>query len=88
MLLLCAIGLATIAGFFGRSHWRLELLGHFRVQYFWLLAMAAVVLLTARRKLAATIATALAVANLFLIAPLYLGRITWVARRLGSSCCR
>ena len=73
MLVLVTAGLATIAGFFGRSHWRLELLGHFRVQYFWALVLAGLALWTAKRRFAGAVAGVLALANLVLIAPLYFG---------------
>jgi len=72
-LALVLAGIATIAGFFGRSHWRLELLGHFRVQYFWALTTACALLLLIRRWFAGSIAAILAIINLSLIAPLYFG---------------
>ncbi len=51
----------------------MELLGHFRVQYFWALAAAATALLLARRWVAGGLAVVLALANLSLVAPLYFG---------------
>jgi endonuclease/exonuclease/phosphatase (EEP) superfamily protein YafD len=73
ILILAGMGSATIAGFFGRSHWRLELLGHFRVQYFWGLTLAAATLLLARRWFLGASGVLLAAVNLGLIAPLYFG---------------
>jgi endonuclease/exonuclease/phosphatase (EEP) superfamily protein YafD len=72
-LTLILAGIATIAGFFGRSHWRMELLGHFRVQYFWALTAAGAVLLLKRRRFRGILAGLLAIVNLSLIAPLYFG---------------
>lgn len=66
-------GIATVAGFFGRDHWRLELLCHFRVQYFLSLATSGGILLLARRWILAAFAVGLAVVNFALIAPLYVG---------------
>ncbi len=73
MVALVLAGFATIGGFLGRDHWRLELLGHFRVQYFWMLAAASATLLLARRWLSGTVAGLLALVNLSLVAPLYFG---------------
>lgn len=73
ILVLLLAGLATLGGFLGRSHWRLELLGHFRVQYFWALAASCAVLLCARRWITASLAGVLTLVNLSLIAPYYFG---------------
>lgn len=66
-------GVCTLLGFGGRSIWRLEQLSHFRVQYFWCLAIATAWLGARRRSWPAIAGAALAVANLALIAPLYFG---------------
>ncbi len=73
ILVLVFAGAATLAGFNGRQSWRFELFCHFRVQYFWALAMSAGVLLLLRRWIWATAAVALAAANLAVIVPLYFG---------------
>jgi endonuclease/exonuclease/phosphatase (EEP) superfamily protein YafD len=73
-LLIAAIaGAGTLAGFAALHDWRLELASHFRVQYFWALAVSAGVLLYLRWRIAALSAAALAATNLALIAPLYFG---------------
>lgn len=69
-------GACTLLAFAARGHWRLELMSHFRVQYFWMLALAAVLLAFARRPRLAWIAAALSAMNLALIVPLYLGPAT------------
>jgi endonuclease/exonuclease/phosphatase (EEP) superfamily protein YafD len=63
--------LLTLGGFFARYSWRLEQLCHFRVQYFWLLAAAAVVLFVAQRRLLGLAGFAAAIVNGALIAPIY-----------------
>ena len=69
----CAGVSLTIAGFFGHWGYYWELTCHFRVQYFWLTAAGALVLLLSRRfRRAAAVAT-FAAANLALIVPLYFG---------------
>ena len=73
ILALLFAGAATVAGFNGRQSWRFELLCHFRVQYFWALAISAGVLLMLRRWIWAMAALALAAANLAVIVPLYMG---------------
>ena len=67
------VGTATLAAFFGRRGWRWELLTHFRVQYFWALTLAAVVLAALRHRRLALVPLALAAVNLALIVPLYFG---------------
>jgi len=67
--------LATAGGFLGRWFWRLELLCHPRVQYFWCLALAAAVMLAARRWRMGAAAALGAIVNLALVAPVY-----WPAR--------
>ena len=63
--------LFTLGGFCARYSWRLEQLCHFRVQYFWLLAAAAVVLFVGERRRLALAAVAGAVVNGVLIVPIY-----------------
>jgi endonuclease/exonuclease/phosphatase (EEP) superfamily protein YafD len=66
-------GTCTLLAFAARGHWRLELMSHFRAQYFWMLSSAALVLALARRRRPAWIGAALAAVNLALIVPLYFG---------------
>jgi endonuclease/exonuclease/phosphatase (EEP) superfamily protein YafD len=66
-------GTCTVLAFAARGHWRCELMSHFRAQYFWMLALAALLLAGARRPRSATLAAALATVNLVLIVPLYFG---------------
>ena len=70
------IGACTLLAFAARGHWRLELMSHFRAQYFWMLALAAILLAVARRPRPAWIAAALSAVNLVLIVPLYFGPAT------------
>ena len=67
------VGAATLLGFLARYGWSLELLSHFRVQYFWLLAGCGCALITLRRGKLATCGLVLALVNLVLIVPLYFG---------------
>jgi endonuclease/exonuclease/phosphatase (EEP) superfamily protein YafD len=69
-------GACTLLAFAARGHWRLELMSHFRAQYFWTLALAAVLLAFARLRRLAWIAVALSTVNLVLIVPLYFGPAT------------
>ncbi len=64
--------LFTFAGFAARYWWRLEQLCHFRVQYFWLLANAAAVMLLGGRRRLAALAGIAAVVNLATILPIYI----------------
>ncbi len=66
-------GPCTLLAFAARGHWRFELMSHFRAQYFWMLALAALLFAVARRPRLAAIAAALATVNLVLIVPLYFG---------------
>jgi endonuclease/exonuclease/phosphatase (EEP) superfamily protein YafD len=68
-----AAGGGTLAAFAAWHSWRLELASHFRVQYFWALVGAALVLALLRCKKLALSAAGLAAVNLVLIVPLYLG---------------
>ena len=63
--------LLTVAGFAARIHWRCEQVCHFRVQYFWLLVMAGLVLALAKRPRLATAAGALAIVNAIVVASVY-----------------
>ena len=64
--------LFTLGGFFARYSWRLDQMCHFRLQYFWLLAAAAVVLFVGRRRRLGLAAVAGAVVNGVLVVPIYL----------------
>jgi endonuclease/exonuclease/phosphatase (EEP) superfamily protein YafD len=68
-----ALGLAALAGFAGRWSWACELLGHFRIQYFWGLLAAAVALAVARYYCRAAAVGALVLLNAGLIVPFYFG---------------
>lgn len=68
-------GIATIAGFFGRLWWALDLFSHFRVQYAILLFLIAGTLLVLRRVPTASVFLGLAFVNLALLLPLYLGKV-------------
>ncbi len=76
LLLLAILGVAglTLAGFFARLWWLFELASHFRVQYFLILAGCALVFLAGRRTEAAALAGGVALVNLALILPAYLGQ--------------
>jgi len=63
--------LLTLAGFAARVNWRCEQMCHFRVQYFWLLMVAGVVLSLAKRPRLAIAAGALAIVNAILVANVY-----------------
>lgn len=69
----CTVGaaIASQAGFAGRIWWFLDLASHFRVQYFWALAVAAVTLACCRHWRRAAVAAVFALLNLALVAPLY-----------------
>ena len=66
-------GACTLLGFAARHHWRLELISHFRVQYFWVLAVAVGVLAARRRFRTAMVGAVFALVNFVLIVPLYFG---------------
>jgi endonuclease/exonuclease/phosphatase (EEP) superfamily protein YafD len=70
-VLVASIG--TVAGFFGRLWWVLELASHFRVQYFIFFAGAFFIALPLGRWSQAGVSGVLSVVNLTLIVPLYLG---------------
>jgi endonuclease/exonuclease/phosphatase (EEP) superfamily protein YafD len=61
----------TFAAFAARHHWRLEQACHFRVQYFWCLLLAAVVLWAAKRPRIATLALLASLTNFVVIVPIY-----------------
>ncbi len=62
----------TLGGFIGKWCWIGEVASHFRVQYFFLLALAACVLLIGRHYYHAAFVASLAVINLWCIVSLYL----------------
>lgn len=66
-------GGATLASFAARRWWLCELATHFRVQYFWLLALAAFALAVTRARKLALAAAVLAALNGVEIVPLYFG---------------
>lgn len=78
--IILAAGAGTLVGFAARHDWRLELACHFRVQYWWALVAAFLLLAWTRHALLALVALALAATNLVLIVPLYFGQ----APRAGS----
>jgi endonuclease/exonuclease/phosphatase (EEP) superfamily protein YafD len=61
----------TLAGFAARFWWRFEQACHFRVQYFWLLLFAALVLWAARRPRLAGFSLFAALLNALTIVPIY-----------------
>lgn len=63
--------LLTIASFFARHWWRAEQFCHFRLQYGWLLALAAVALLLTREKRFAALAAIGAAVNFGFVLPIY-----------------
>ena len=65
--------ICTVAGFFGRAWWPLELTCHFRPQYFVFLACAAAVLVIRRKRRAGMVVALFACVNLFELLPLYVG---------------
>jgi len=68
-----ALCLPPLVGFLGRAWWRFELLCHFRVQYFLVLALLSLVLVWRKRFTSALIVGIVALVNLALILPLYFG---------------
>lgn len=73
VMLLLAASLTTLAAFAARLDWRLELLCHFRVQYFWGLTLATVMFVACRHWRLAAAGALMASVNLALIVPLYWG---------------
>src|SRR4051794_19022766 len=61
----------TLCGFGAKWWWRFELACHFRVHYFWLLALASTVLWAARRRQLAVVGAIAACVNLMAILPIY-----------------
>ena len=64
---------STVLGFLGGLWWLLDLLSHFRVQYFLGLAVVSLLLMFLKRRKASLCFAAFAVVNLCTIVPLYLG---------------
>jgi endonuclease/exonuclease/phosphatase (EEP) superfamily protein YafD len=60
-----------VAAYLDRLWWVFELLAHFRVQYFVILSLMALVLTLMRRHRSALVCGAFAASNLFLVTPLY-----------------
>lgn len=63
--------LVTVLGFFARSWWRAEQVCHFRLQYGWLLVIAAAILVFTQQRKFALAAAVGAVVNLALVLPIY-----------------
>jgi endonuclease/exonuclease/phosphatase (EEP) superfamily protein YafD len=66
-----AVSALAILGFAGRLWWGFDLFSHFRVQYFVILAVSALVYLLGKQYIASGIAAGLSVINLALVVPLY-----------------
>lgn len=64
--------LLTVVGFFARQSFRVEQICHFRLQYAWLLLIAAVVLFVARKRGFAVAAIIGCVVNFAFVVPIYL----------------
>ena len=64
----------TVAGFFGGAWWVVELTCHFRMQYFWILLVAALAFLLRRRRRAAVAIAVFAFVNLCELLPAYVPR--------------
>lgn len=75
LLRLSAIGtaIATGVGFAGDSFWALDLFSHFRVQYFLVAFVSALLLFVLERKKLSYLCAIVALANLAVIVPLYPG---------------
>ena len=70
LLLATFIGIfATLAGFFGRKAWILDLFSHFRLQYFLALGICSLLFLPGAHYLAALVSGSTALVNLALILP-------------------
>jgi endonuclease/exonuclease/phosphatase (EEP) superfamily protein YafD len=63
----------TLLAFMGKFSWQLDLLSHFRVQYFWGLVIIALILLAGNRYLTATVCAVFAVINMAILLPFYFG---------------
>ena len=61
----------TLAGFAARMNWRCEQACHFRVQYFWLLGIAGLLLLCAKRRRLAALVLVASLLNLIAVAGIY-----------------
>jgi endonuclease/exonuclease/phosphatase (EEP) superfamily protein YafD len=72
---ICAIpAVCTVAGFAGRYSWWLDAAGQFRAQYGVVLAVGVVAFLAMRRWGSAGVGATLAVVNLAMLTPFYLGK--------------
>ncbi|MCL1887999.1 MAG: endonuclease/exonuclease/phosphatase family protein [Kiritimatiellaeota bacterium] len=74
VLLGVGISIASSLGFLGAWHWTLDLLTHFRIQYFWGLLAIGVWLLVLRKRAWAALFLAVAALNLALLLPFYLDK--------------
>ena len=66
--------IASLLGLLGKLHWTLDLLSHFRVQYFQLALLLAGICLWVRRNKCAVALICLAAFNYAFILPLYMGK--------------
>ena len=71
-LALVSLAVVTMAGFLGRYFWLSDLLSHFRVQYFWLLALVVAAFGALRSWRWTSVALLFFAINLGTIAPLFL----------------
>lgn len=72
-LLVGTAALGTTAGFLGQLWWGFEAVSHYRIQYFVVLAVGAVLLAAANFDKRAIVAGALSLVNLGLMVPFYVG---------------
>lgn len=79
-----AAAAASIGGLAGRYWWFLDLASHFRVQYFIVLTIVAAALCILRAYRMAAVFAAVAVVNLALVLPLYVGATRAAAPRVHS----
>jgi endonuclease/exonuclease/phosphatase (EEP) superfamily protein YafD len=86
LVAIAAVGACTVLTFWAHSDWRLELLSHFHVQYFWILAGLALIVAMRRRVVGALTATVLALVNFAIIVPLYFGPAPPATSRTISRC--
>jgi endonuclease/exonuclease/phosphatase (EEP) superfamily protein YafD len=68
------VAAATVGGFLGTASWALNVLSHFRIQYFICLSVAVAALLLLRMRWSALVFGLFAAVNLVLILPLFVGK--------------
>lgn len=69
------VAAVTIGGFLGTAHWALNVLSHFRLQYFICLSVAVIALLILRMRWAALASAIFAAVNLLVVLPLFFGKL-------------